>query len=76
MEARNMNGSNVLDRPATEPSSSLVRDINSIQPGSTELLNEGRNRDRLTDTHTMRARELCPDQGKRAAGGFLQRIFG
>jgi hypothetical protein len=52
---------------------SLIRQISEIVPGSTkrELDREGKARKLRTETHTMDARNLCPEQGTRAARGFL-----
>lgn len=55
---------------------SIIADIDTITPGSTELDNEGRARGLRTPTHTVRARDICPDQNHRAARGFRQLIFG
>ena len=48
----------------------IVEQINAIAPGSTELDNEGRARELFEGQSTMRAANLCPDQGMRAALGF------
>jgi len=48
-----------------------------VVPGARELDHEaGTNRRLLTDTHTMRAVDLCPEQGLRASRGFLDLFRG
>ncbi len=41
------------------------------RPAVQELRNEGANRGLNTSTHTVRAGDICPAQGTRAASGFV-----
>lgn len=75
-----MNGGTILRERAprrqggeVHVAASLISSIDSVVvPGARELDHEaGVNRGLLTDTHTMRACVLCPEQGATAAGGFL-----
>lgn len=57
---------------------SLISSIDSVVvPGSRELDHEaGVNRGLLTDIRTMRAVDLCDEQGIRASRGFLDLFRG
>ena len=44
------------------------------RPALDELRNEGSDRDLNTDTHTVRAGDICPSQGERAASGFTDQL--
>lgn len=66
--------SQVLEQKRASVQQSLINDINArevVQTGADELLQEGKNRDIRTRTHTIRARDLCPKQGRTAAAGFV-----
>jgi len=80
-----MNGGTILrERAPTRQggevhvAASLISSIDSVVvPGARELDHEaGANRGLLTDTHTMRAVDLCPEQGVRASRGFLDLFRG
>jgi hypothetical protein len=82
-----MNGGTVINEQAratrqggeVHVAEGIISSIDSVVvPGAQELDHEAgaQNRLLLTNTHTMRAVDLCPEQGLRASRGFLDLFRG